>query len=65
MEEKDEYLTSGYMCRRYNVSVRTIDRWLEEQLLPEPIRIKGRRYWLRSTIEESERNLAGKAAQAS
>jgi DNA-binding transcriptional MerR regulator len=33
------------MAERYNVSTKTIDRWSEDGILPEPIRIKTRKYW--------------------
>jgi predicted site-specific integrase-resolvase len=35
--------------------VRTIDRWLEQGILPPPLIINGRRYWDEQQIEERER----------
>jgi DNA-binding transcriptional MerR regulator len=40
---------------RYDVSGRTIDRWLEQGILPPPIFVRGRRYWELSALEQAER----------
>jgi hypothetical protein len=37
--------THRKIAERYNVSTRTIDRWSENGILPEPVRIRGRKYW--------------------
>jgi hypothetical protein len=37
--------THRAIAQRFNVSTRTIDRWSEDGILPEPIRIKTRKYW--------------------
>jgi hypothetical protein len=33
------------VARRLDRSVRTIDRYVEEGILPAPMRIRGRRFW--------------------
>ena len=48
-------LTARRLCERYDVVVRTIDRWLEQGILPPPLIINGRRYWDEQQIEERER----------
>jgi predicted site-specific integrase-resolvase len=48
-------LTARRLCERYDVVVRTIDRWLEQGILPPPLIINGRRYWDEEEIERSER----------
>jgi hypothetical protein len=40
---------------RYRVSGRTIDRWLENGLLPQPLRINRVRYWDLQELEELDR----------
>jgi len=49
-------LTIEDMATRYGVSERTVQRWVKDRLLPEPMRI-GRRYlrWRLSDIEQFER----------
>jgi hypothetical protein len=43
------------VCERYNISDRTVDRWLESGILPLPLRINGIRYWRASELEQHER----------
>jgi DNA-binding transcriptional MerR regulator len=31
-------------AERHDVSTRTLDRWVEDDILQEPVRIKGRKY---------------------
>ena len=40
---------------RYRVSSRTIDRWLENGLLPQPMRINRVRYWDLQELEDLDR----------
>ncbi len=49
-------LTLEDLALRYGVSERTVQRWVKDRLLPEPLRI-GRRYlrWRMSDIEAFER----------
>jgi hypothetical protein len=37
--------TARSVARRLDRSVRTIDRWCELGILPEPVRIRGKRFW--------------------
>jgi predicted DNA-binding transcriptional regulator AlpA len=48
-------LTSRALQQRYGVVDRTIDRWTEAGILPEPMRINKIRYWDEAEIEERER----------
>jgi hypothetical protein len=32
-------------AQRLGVSTRTVDRWVERRILPEPERIRGWKYW--------------------
>ena len=32
-------------AERLGVSTKTVDRWVEHGILPEPERIRGRKYW--------------------
>jgi predicted DNA-binding transcriptional regulator AlpA len=42
---KEQLETHRQLAERHSVSTRTIDRWSEDGTLPEPIRIKKRKYW--------------------
>jgi DNA-binding transcriptional MerR regulator len=57
-------LTSRALQQRYGVVDRTIDRWTEAGILPEPMRINKIRYWDEAEIEELERARMGKAVAA-
>ena len=48
-------LPMGQVCRRYGVTDRTIDRWLERGILPQPLRINRYRYWRESDLQRFER----------
>ena len=37
--------TARSVARRLDRSVRTIDRYIKEGILPEPVRIRGNRFW--------------------
>jgi hypothetical protein len=37
--------THRQLAHRYNVSTRTVDRWVDAGILPEPVHIRGRKYW--------------------
>ena len=43
------------LCARYSVSSKTIDRWLETNILPLPLRINRYRYWDLDELEAFER----------
>jgi predicted site-specific integrase-resolvase len=48
-------LPTSALCERYSVSDRTIDRWLDAGILPPPVYINRRRYWLEEELERRER----------
>jgi predicted DNA-binding transcriptional regulator AlpA len=48
-------ITCRVLQQRYGVSDRTIDRWLEASILPQPMRINKVRYWDEAEIENAER----------
>ena len=37
--------SAATIARRLDRSVRTVDRYVEEGILPAPMRIRGRRFW--------------------
>jgi DNA-binding transcriptional MerR regulator len=57
-------LTTRLLCERYSVCDRTIDRWVEAGILPEPMRINKARYWDEQEIEQLDRERAAKAIAA-
>lgn len=48
----DPLASSATVCAEFDVSRRTLDRWVERGLLPPPHRIAGRAYWPRSALLE-------------
>jgi DNA-binding transcriptional MerR regulator len=48
-------LTKRMVAERYSVSERTIDRWTEAGILPQPDRINKRPYYDEDGIEQRER----------
>ena len=48
-------VTARVLCERYDVVTRTLDRWVESGILPEPEYINGIRYWTEAEVEERER----------
>ena len=50
---------------RYNdVSARTIDRWIEQQLIPAPDRrINNRRYWYEHKLDRHDRQVVAERAR--
>lgn len=42
--------TARSVARRLDRSVRTIERWVELGILPEPARIRGKRFWPGGTM---------------
>lgn len=57
-------LTSRALQQRYGVVDRTIDRWTEAGVLPEPMRINKVRYWDEQEIEQLDRERSAKAIGA-
>lgn len=54
-ENSDKLLPVAQLRRRYSVCSRTLDRWLEDGILPQPVRINRYRYWRESDLERFER----------
>ncbi len=38
------------VAQRHQVSIRTIERWTDDGILPPPMRINGRKFWPAGTI---------------
>jgi predicted DNA-binding transcriptional regulator AlpA len=58
-----KYLNVRAVCTRYGgVSSRTIDRWIEAGVLPEPIYIQKQRYWSEETLDERDESRATEAS---
>jgi DNA-binding transcriptional MerR regulator len=55
-------LPTRSVCERYNISDRTVDRWLESGILPPPVRINGLRYWRQRELEQREASLSGEGS---
>jgi len=47
-------LSTSKMAEKFSVCMRTIDRWLEDKILPEPKRINGRKFWPADTEPKSD-----------
>ena len=56
-DSKDRMLPTRLVCARFNITDRTVDRWLENGILPTPVRINGLRYWREHELEQRERQL--------
>jgi predicted DNA-binding transcriptional regulator AlpA len=54
-DSKDRMLPTRSVCERYDVTDRTVDRWVEKGILPPPVRINGLRYWHQHELEQRER----------
>jgi hypothetical protein len=59
MSDPQKLLPMRAMVDRYSVTERTIDRWLDSGILPEPLRINGIRYWRLGELELRERERMG------
>ena len=43
------------LAQRHRVSIRTIERWVEAGILPQPtLRIRGRKFWPAGTTAKSD-----------
>ena len=56
---QERLLPMGQMRERYSVSNRTIERWLEAEILPQPVRLGQNRFWRLSDLERIERDRVG------
>jgi DNA-binding transcriptional MerR regulator len=59
MSTENRLLPARAVRARYDVCAKTIDRWIEQGVLSEPVRINGRRYWYEHTLEKLERASVG------
>ena len=57
-----KYLPTKSLMQRYGVCDRTIDRWVELNIIPKPTYINRRRYW--DAVELDEFDAARKAVAA-
>ena len=39
------WLNSAAVCQRYQIGSRTLYRWVAHGVLPEPVYMRGRKYW--------------------
>ena len=53
----NELLDIKQIAKRYNVTKTTIQNWKRKGILPEGLKIGGKRLWRISEIEEYERRL--------
>lgn len=49
-----KFLNARELCTRYGRAGRTIDRWVEAGVLPQPIYIQGQRYWNEAEIDDRD-----------
>jgi hypothetical protein len=42
------------LAERHKVSVRTVERWVEAGILPQPMRIRGRKFWPAGTTAKTD-----------
>jgi predicted site-specific integrase-resolvase len=52
------------LCRRYRVSPRTIYRWIDAGILPQPININNRLFFDDAALDEKERERMRSHAEA-
>lgn len=50
MSDHTELLTSGGVAAFLGISRPTVYRWTEAGDLPEPVEVRGRRYWSRTHL---------------
>jgi predicted site-specific integrase-resolvase len=53
-------VTVRYLCQRFGIVDRTVDRWIETGVLPQPIYINKRRYFDLQELDERMANRAGR-----
>jgi hypothetical protein len=64
IKEAPLYYTSGRVARRYEKTVRTLDRWLAAGLFPKPdLVIADRRYWMAQTLDQFDAKQKAAAAR--
>jgi hypothetical protein len=59
-QSNDDFLTKRLLAQRYKKNPKTIERWTQSGVLPEPDMIVAKQpYWRRGTIERNERERMG------
>ena len=48
-------LPARKLAERYDICTKTVDRWVETGILPDPVRIRGRKYWPADTEPRRDR----------
>jgi hypothetical protein len=52
----DELFPTGYICSRYKVVPRSVNRWVNQQKFPPPdLIMNGRKFWRRQTLAAHEK----------
>lgn len=49
------WLNSAAVCERYNISPRTLYRWTDLGLLPDPVQFNKRKFWSREQLDACDR----------
>ena len=50
------WLTTAAVCERYDVGPRTVYRWTEQGILPQPVRFNGHyKYWNREELDARDK----------
>jgi predicted DNA-binding transcriptional regulator AlpA len=62
LRPQNRKLQTRALCERYGVASRTIDRWTETGVLPQPMRINKIRYWDLAELEAFDRARIQEAA---
>ncbi len=63
-DPQNRKLTARSVCERYGIVSKTIDRWTETGILPQPMRINRYRYWDLAELDAFDRaRMAGKEAE--
>jgi len=42
------------VAKRHQVCIRTVERWVEAGILPQPMRINGRKFWPAGTVAKRD-----------
>ena len=48
-------LTKSDLARRFDITIRTLERWLQNGKLPQPVRLDGAPRWRPEAVEQFER----------
>jgi hypothetical protein len=60
-----KYLGKPRLAIRYDITVRTVDRWIKAKILPNPdLQIRGRSYWDEVALDRHDRRAVAEHAAA-